>query len=767
MIRNIKKGDIIGPIAHEYDLNFQVIDINDEGGMGIVYIGLLKKYGFIIALKTFKDDYIKFKGAIDNFKKESLAWINLEYHPNIVNALLFDVINDRPFISIEYIVPDSRHRNTLEHYLNSDLSTEQILDWGIQFCYGMSHAFNRGISPHRDIKPANIMITEDKILKITDFGLAKIWDNKKLAYKDSYNELTLVKNDDGTVMSGTYQWMAPETFSGQADIRSDIYSFGVVLYQMINNGTLPFKAENPDEWKNAHQNHEIPPHSDSIIFPVIKKCLDKKPENRYNDFNEIKKDLEEIYTKETGKNPYKPLDIIKQSKGIRMGKAHSYEKLGFVDDALRMYEDLANMESDCYIDDINLGSAFNRFEKPEKAIYHYKKALEINPNDFLAHYNLGNAFSNNGQIEDASNEYKESIRLKPDFKECRVNYGNLLRDLGKNDKAIEHYNIALQLDPSFFKAKLNLGLALGNKKEFNKAIKVFQDAEKISQKSIDLYIVWAIMLSKIGDIEGALLKHIKALSIDPKNSEAHFFMGVFHLNRGNPENAINEFREAIESEPENYLAYSELAFSLQHIGNLDESIDCYDKSIKINPNYELSWLQKGLTLAKLDRYDDAIACLDEALKINPKSAVGWLNKGNVFGNLGKYEEAIKCYNNVLKIDQRCEKAWFHKGMTYFNLNRDNNDLHKALSCFEEALKIKPEFYQAYHFQSMIWGLLDNPEKALKSIEKALEKNQENVDYLCVKAIALLSLNRRNEASECLEKAQNIDPNHEFFSDSIA
>ncbi len=194
MINNIQIGDEIGPIAYESDLNFEVINII-RGGMGIVYIGLLKKYGTINAVKTFKDEYIHFEGAIDQFEKESLAWINLEMHPNIVNAMLFDVIGDRPFIFIELIFPDEKNRNTLEHYLNSDLSNAQILDWGIQFCYGMNHAFCRGVSPHRDIKPANIMITRDKLLKITDFGLAKIWDNQKLTTNDhsSKHELTLLR----------------------------------------------------------------------------------------------------------------------------------------------------------------------------------------------------------------------------------------------------------------------------------------------------------------------------------------------------------------------------------------------------------------------------------------------------------------------------------------------------------------------------------------------------------------------------------------------
>jgi serine/threonine protein kinase len=208
VIRNIKIGDKIGPFANEDGFDIEVLDII-EGGMGIVYIGILTKYGVIGAMKTFQDIFINYESVVESFEQEALAWINLERHQNIVNAALFDVVDGRPFILLEFIAPDENNRNTLEHFLNSDLSNSQILDWAIQFCYGMDYAFSKGVSPHRDIKPNNIMITPDKLLKITDFGLAKVWDNQNLNIEKNHtnpNELTPFKNDNGTVMSGTYEW---------------------------------------------------------------------------------------------------------------------------------------------------------------------------------------------------------------------------------------------------------------------------------------------------------------------------------------------------------------------------------------------------------------------------------------------------------------------------------------------------------------------------------------------------------------------------------
>ena len=756
MIKDIQIGDKIGPIAYESDLNFEVIGMI-EGGMGIVYIGLLKKYGTIIAIKTFKEEYINYDNANEQFKMEALAWINLEIHPNIVNAMLFDVIEDRPFIFIELIVPDERNRNNLEHYLSSELSNAQILEWGIQFCYGMNHAFHHHVSPHRDIKPANIMITRDKLLKITDFGLAKIWENQELKTKkvqSSRHELTLFENENGTMMSGTYEWMAPESFSGQADIRSDIYSFGVVLYQMINKGKLPFIGNNHLEWKKAHKNHEIP-HSDSIIFPIIKKCLAKVPDYRYGDFDELKKDLEELYIKETGKIPYKPANTFELSKGIHLSKGYGYEKLGRDSDALRIYEEAKNMDSDLFVDMINLGAAYNRLKQPKKAIEEYEKAVQKEPNSFLAHYNLGNALSYDGQIKDAIIEYDESIRLNPDCKECHTNYGNLLRGLSQVDEAIEHYNIVLKLDSNFFQAKVNLGVALGLNEKFDEAIQTFQEAENINPNSTYLYLQWGILLSNLGDYGGAIFKYIKALSLEPKSFEAHLLMGISLSNKGNLENAIHEFREAVDAEPENYVACRHLARALQQSGEMDESLEFYDKSININPNYEVSWLQKGVLLATLERFDEAKNCYDQALKIKSKYTVAWVNKGNLYGNLEEYEKAINCFDQALEIDPNCDKAWYHKSMALLDLNKENNQLNEALQCCDNAIKIKPTFDDAYFLKAKIWILQKNLDEAMKNIDKALEISPNNEDYFFAMNAILGLLNKEDNRHSPLSKVKRL------------
>jgi len=375
MLKKFKIGDSIGP-------DFEVYDIF-EGGMGIVYVCFHKELKILLALKTFKDRIFNSDEIKESFKGEALIWIGLERHPNIVNAGTFEFIDDVPFIYLEFIAPDQENRKTLDDYIRTELSKTQILDWAIQFCYGMEHAKSHNVSPHRDIKPANIMITrEDKLVKITDFGLAKLWDKSHLSISDDDindpTQLTIFNNTNGKFTSGTPPWMAPEQFDGIADERSDIYSFGVTLYQMANKGKNPFNATTFDEWEIAHKNTELPV-IDTEIFPILKKCLNKNPQDRYNDFRELRTDLEKYY-KETGNEPYSP-ESIDLSVDTIIGKAYGLQNLGFFEDAFSEYQKAVNINSKSFLARINTGAGFNRLHKYDEAISEFSKAVELEPNN--------------------------------------------------------------------------------------------------------------------------------------------------------------------------------------------------------------------------------------------------------------------------------------------------------------------------------------------------------------------------------------------------
>ncbi|GAJ15662.1 unnamed protein product, partial [marine sediment metagenome] len=247
-----------------------------------------------------------------------------------------------PFIAIDYIAPDKKGRNTLKHHMENPLNLKDVLKWSIQLCYAMEYAESKGISPHRDIKPDNIMITANGNVKITDFGLVKFLDEKesigdwrKLAEMGEIG-LSFLRFSKGIVVGGTVPWMSPEQFDASTDVRSDIYSYGIILYQMVNNGESPFHYNTVEAYFKAHK-EELPQKIDSKLFPIIKKCLEKDPDYRYQNFKELRIDLEKIYHSEVGKKIPKPPkeEILKAEE--HNNKGVSFATLDFKDEAIKEF----------------------------------------------------------------------------------------------------------------------------------------------------------------------------------------------------------------------------------------------------------------------------------------------------------------------------------------------------------------------------------------------------------------------------------------------
>ena len=221
-----KVGDLV---ANRY----KIIEIK-KGGMGIVYISYDNKANEPVAIKTYIEHEENYREIVESFRSEALTWIKLGKHRNIVQAKYVLDIENKPYIFMEYISSEDEKSPSLKNLLiKGKLGHDKCLNFAIQFCDGMIHATN--VIPgmiHRDIKPENILITPNGVLNISDFGLTKVFYS--------------ISNLGSFV--GTVPYTSPEQCLGLAmmDISSDIYSFGVVLYQMFTS-TLPFKVEKHEE----------------------------------------------------------------------------------------------------------------------------------------------------------------------------------------------------------------------------------------------------------------------------------------------------------------------------------------------------------------------------------------------------------------------------------------------------------------------------------------------------------------------------------------
>ncbi|MBF0537323.1 MAG: protein kinase [Nitrospirae bacterium] len=403
--RQYKIGD---RIAGRFQI-YRILGGEGKSGFGIVYVCYDHEFKEVIALKTFQDKFLSSKEAREDFKKEALLWVHLERYPYIVASSWVQELDYRLYVGCEFVAPDQEGRNTLTQYLNGPISLRQALTWSIQFCHAMEYAVSRGVTPHRDIKPDNIMITSDKTLKVSDFGLAGLLQGVKFT-KDF--------NAKEEVRAGTVLYMAPEQFDGKADVRSDIYSFAIVMYQMVSGGRLPFDLPMQirfSEWKGFHETYKIR-GINSELFPIISKCLEKSPNSRYRGFNELRMEIESLYRKYVGESIPQPPQSKELEAWELSNKGNSLATLGLIDEA----------------------------------IGEFRKAIEINPEHANAHNNLGNALKDKGQIDEAIVEFRKAIKINPEHANAHGNLGNALEAKGLIDEAIVEFENFMKYAPPHY-----------------------------------------------------------------------------------------------------------------------------------------------------------------------------------------------------------------------------------------------------------------------------------------------------------------------------
>lgn len=261
------------------DNRYKVIEKIGVGGMADVYRGYDELLGRTVAIKILHANFASDEGFVGRFKREAQNAGRLS-HPNIVN--MYDVGYDQGY---HYIVMEYVEGQTLKEYIQErgKLSVDEAVKFAVAIAEGLEHAHAMGIV-HCDIKPHNMLITKSGRLKVTDFGIARAMNSQNtMMYTNS--------------VMGSAHYLSPEQASGKAiDGSTDIYSLGVVLYEMLT-GRVPYEADTPIAVALKHvkdklipptrYNPSIPP----LLESVVMKALQKKPADRYRSVSEMIGDL--------------------------------------------------------------------------------------------------------------------------------------------------------------------------------------------------------------------------------------------------------------------------------------------------------------------------------------------------------------------------------------------------------------------------------------------------------------------------------------------
>ncbi|MGC1378539.1 MAG: protein kinase, partial [Anaerolineales bacterium] len=257
---------------------YRILEALGRGGMAQVYRAYHPQLDRYVAIKVLRSDLVEHDEFLARFRREAHAVSGLR-HPNIVQVFDFDVQDEQYYMVMELL-----EGNTLRARLNDYRARGQrmplpdVLRILTEVLAGLGYAHSEGVI-HRDIKPANIMLTKRDVAVVTDFGIAQIVGATQYTVS-------------GALM-GTLSYMAPEQgFKGQCDARSDIYSLGIVLYEMLT-GYTPFDADTPLAILMKHLNDPLPlpsrsdPSLPAVLEPIVLKALAKDPDDRYQSAAEM------------------------------------------------------------------------------------------------------------------------------------------------------------------------------------------------------------------------------------------------------------------------------------------------------------------------------------------------------------------------------------------------------------------------------------------------------------------------------------------------
>lgn len=262
---------------------YELLEKIGDGGMAVVYKAKCRLLNRYVAVKILKPEFIQDPKFLESFRKESHAAASLS-HPNIVNV--YDVGREG---NINYIVMELVTGKPLSDVIKQEapMDYKRVIELTRQIASGLGVAHKHNII-HRDVKPHNILITEEGVAKITDFGIAK-----------AVNTSTIVDRTAETIMGSVHYFSPEQARGGYVDEKSDIYSLGIVMYEMLT-GKVPFDGDNPVNVALKHINEEmIPP---SVLVPgipprieqILMKATSKVQSNRYASTDEMIKELDDI-----------------------------------------------------------------------------------------------------------------------------------------------------------------------------------------------------------------------------------------------------------------------------------------------------------------------------------------------------------------------------------------------------------------------------------------------------------------------------------------
>jgi eukaryotic-like serine/threonine-protein kinase len=796
-------GDLFG--------HFRLIERIGEGGMGVVYRARDERLQRDVAVKLLNAETLIDPAASRRFRREALILGRLN-HPNVEAVYDFHSEHGLDYLVIEYVagtsLDDRLHRGAL--------SEKEVISLGLQLASGLAAAHAQGII-HRDLKPGNLRVTPENVLKILDFGLAQLFaapDAQTLT-----GTSTVAMETPG--FAGTLPYMAPEQLQGQEpDTRSDIYSAGVVLYEMAT-GSRPFPQRGQMLWEAILQSvppapRQRKPDLSLNLEGIILKCLEKDPSRRYQSASDLLAELSRFPTdqnvaiqSERWSSHLTPatrrkvwgsltaaLVVILIALAVflwRPPKAEAHQKIMAVlpFDAIGensatsalgvgLMETVATKLVEVGHDDAV--QVVSPHELSEKGV---KSAAD-------ARREFGTDMVLEGSLQQSGDELRITCNLVDSKTGRQIGARTITRDVNaifslQDDTVnaaldmLADARIKMQPQPSpathpdtqpvayeayirgrgyleEYEKSENIDNAIA---EFNQALKVDPNYAPAYAGLGEAYWIGYDQLNKAKSWLAKASENCKqAVSLNPRMAEGQACLGNVSFSTGKYEEAVALYQRALKLNPESGNTLGQLALAYEKLGNPAAAEPAYKQAVALRPNYWAVYNWFGIFYYNQGQYSKAAEMFQKVTGLAPDNYVGYSNLGGAYVTQGRYQDAIQAFQRSIDLRPDAD-AYNNLGYAYILMHR----FPEAIAAQQQALKLDEG-------NSEIWGNLGNAlywspdrrqesavnyRRAVSIATSRLQVNPRDAETVAYLANYSAMLDNRQQALSQLKRALELAP----------
>ncbi|NIM01109.1 MAG: protein kinase [Acidobacteria bacterium] len=677
-----------------------------EGGMGEVYAAEDTKLGRQVALKILPEKMAGAPERLERFEREAKAVAALN-HPNIVTIHSVEEAGGHHFITMELV----EGKTLAELLLKGALPLDSFLEVALSLTDALNAAHGRGIT-HRDLKPANVMVGgEDGRIKVLDFGLSKIRGLEQPQENTVTAAATLTQQG---VILGTVPYMSPEQLQGKpVDHRSDIFSLGIMLYEMAT-GRRPFQGETSvDLISSILRDVPRPVTEVKVDLPrdlgrIVRRCLEKDPQRRYQSVQDIRTELQDLDRESAKTTTTTPsiavlpfvdmspegdqeyfcdgiaeelINALIKAGGLRIPSRTS--AFGFKGKDLNIQEIGKELNVETVLEG-SVRKAGNRLRinarlgKVADGYQLWAETFDREMEDVFAIQdeiarNISRALKGVLTDQDEASTPKaptENVKAYEYYLRGRQLFHNLSRP--SLERARRLFKRACELDPNYANAWAGIADCCSLMYMYWDATEAqLQEAEAASQKALELdsdaaesHVARGLAVSLNQRYDEATREFEHAIELNPELFEALYFYARTCVAHGKREQAATLFEQACRQRPEDYVAPNFLGALNATLGRKNESEAAYRRSLEaaerhldLFPEEPRALYMGANALAILNEDNRARDWAERATLADPEEPVVLYNVACTFAKLGDVDKAIDCLDEAITFGMG-QKDWF-------------------------------------------------------------------------------------------------------------